>query len=49
MINIDVTDRNQIDGQIQDLIKEIADVYYDGEIEDAVLYLKLMGECIEED
>ena len=46
---IDVLDRNQLDGQIQDLIREIADVYYDGEIEEAVAYFRLMGECIEED
>lgn len=49
MMNINVKNRNQLDSQIQDLIKEIADVYYDGEIEEVVAYFRLMGECIEED
>lgn len=43
---INVSNRAIIDGQIQDLIKQIADYYFDGEIELAINYFKLMGECI---
>lgn len=43
---ITVSDRATLDSQMQDLIKRIADFYFDGEIDCAVDYIKLMGECI---
>ena len=48
VIIINVDDRDHIDSQIQDLIKKFADYYFDGEIDLAVNYFKLMGECMDE-
>lgn len=47
MMYINVSARDLLDVQIQGLIKEIASTYFDDDIEEAVAYIELMGECVE--
>lgn len=44
---INVHERDLLDGQIQELIKEVASTYFENDVEEAVAYIALMSECVE--